>query len=601
MEGSYSMKIKKIYIDGIHNASNKEYELEDINYLVGPNGSGKSTGLFAIDFALNGTDGRQSSSIYSHSNGKPMTVKLVIEDSGDEIEVIRTLSKTSSKYEENLTITPNTYTVDDIRPQVNLGSINLSLFLSLTANKQKDALISLLPKDNISLNAYDELTGNSLPSDELARELNLKNTQFNSVEDIKKFNLMLKDLLSSKNTDLKRVESTKQSLVFYKDVEMSKSVDEIKQELNDIRDRIYRVKEYSTYLEIIEDKEGEIEKYSKGQDDAKYDTLYKECIDNLDLFQQEFNCILEEKEIWKGKLIDVNKKCENLKSVISTSNTCPTLHITCDKLETHIGTCEKDLVKFSEIADDLKSEIESLESKESHLIHQIEECKNNIKEIDNKRSIKSSLLESLEKAKQNAIRYKTEDSLEKLESQLDALETLLTKTSANEAYNQMASSLIRNETTLKQDITFLKTAIKKTGENGLQTDVMVSSFNKLKDLVNCQLMSLGIDTTFGECKFIVESKANSFKFGIARNDSFIPYEFMSSGEKCIFLIAFMTSLMKLNTAGLSLVCLDDFLDHLDNKNFEQIMTNLKDNDIQAIFAGVKPFSSECIHIIRINR
>lgn len=592
------MKIKKMYIDGIHNASNKEYELEDINYLVGPNGSGKSTVLFAIDFALNGTDGRQASSIYSHSSSKTMTVKLLVEDSENEIELIRTLSKTSSKYEENVTITPNSYTIDDIKSQVNLGSINLSLFLSLTANKQKDALISLLPEDNIALNAYDELVKDALPTDELNQELNLKNTQFNSVDDIKQFNLMLKDVLSSKNTDLKRVESTKQSLVFYKDVETSKSVDEIKKELKDVRDRIYWCNEYSTYLQIIEDKECEIEKYSEDKDDDK---LYQDYVRNLELFKQELDCVLEEKEIWQSKLVDVNKKCADLNAIKSQSDTCPILQIKCDKIETYLDTCEKDLVKFSNIANDLKSEVDYLSKKEYPLRSQIDDCTNRIHKIDNRQSVKSSLLESLNTAKQKALQYKTEDNLEELESKLDNLETLLTKTSANEAYNQMASSLIQNETTLKQDIVFLKTAVKRTGENGLQTEVMVSSFDKLKELVNRQLMSLGIESTFGVCKFIVEPKANSFKFGVERDNIFIPYELMSSGEKCIFLIAFMTSLMKLNTKGLSLICLDDFLDHLDNNNFEKVMTNLKDNNIQAIFAGVKPFSSEYIHTIHINR
>ena len=48
------MKIKSIYIDGLHNAVNKTYTFNDINYIYGNNGIGKSTILQAIQLALLG-------------------------------------------------------------------------------------------------------------------------------------------------------------------------------------------------------------------------------------------------------------------------------------------------------------------------------------------------------------------------------------------------------------------------------------------------------------------------------------------------------------------------------------------------------------------
>ena len=48
------MKIKSIYIDGLHNAVNKTYDFGDMVYIFGHNGAGKSTILQAIQFALLG-------------------------------------------------------------------------------------------------------------------------------------------------------------------------------------------------------------------------------------------------------------------------------------------------------------------------------------------------------------------------------------------------------------------------------------------------------------------------------------------------------------------------------------------------------------------
>ena len=48
------MKIKSVYIDGLHTVHDKTYTFEDITYLHGRNGAGKSTILNAIQFALLG-------------------------------------------------------------------------------------------------------------------------------------------------------------------------------------------------------------------------------------------------------------------------------------------------------------------------------------------------------------------------------------------------------------------------------------------------------------------------------------------------------------------------------------------------------------------
>lgn len=111
-------------------------------------------------------------------------------------------------------------------------------------------------------------------------------------------------------------------------------------------------------------------------------------------------------------------------------------------------------------------------------------------------------------------------------------------------------------------------------------------------------MNRYIQAVFGTditSKFNLESKANSFSFGIERGGSYIPYNLLSSGEKCMYTLALMLSLVKASKSPLKLVLVDDLLDHLDDININKLFESLaKVDDVQMIFAGVKQLDNSNI-------
>ena len=111
-------------------------------------------------------------------------------------------------------------------------------------------------------------------------------------------------------------------------------------------------------------------------------------------------------------------------------------------------------------------------------------------------------------------------------------------------------------------------------------------FDLLSDSINRVLTQLfGLDTVV---KFNSENKANSFSFGVERNNVYVPYSLLSSGEKCMFILSMYIGLLEYTKSPLKLILIDDFLDHLDDENFISIFKVLRDNTSnQYIFAGVK--------------
>ena len=104
-------------------------------------------------------------------------------------------------------------------------------------------------------------------------------------------------------------------------------------------------------------------------------------------------------------------------------------------------------------------------------------------------------------------------------------------------------------------------------------------------------MNTYLHTVFGEsvsAKFNLVAKANSFSFGITRKSAYIPFNLLSSGEKCLYTLALMLSIIHVAKSPLKVIMVDDLFDHLDNINADKLFTSLQQvKDIQMIFAGVK--------------
>lgn len=105
--------------------------------------------------------------------------------------------------------------------------------------------------------------------------------------------------------------------------------------------------------------------------------------------------------------------------------------------------------------------------------------------------------------------------------------------------------------------------------------------------------------------FITQGKSNSFDFGIIdEQNRFVSYDLLSSGEKCVFVLAMLISIIRTSKNSLPLILIDDLFDHLDDARIVKLFNKLVDgySDIQFIFAGVKDVNGltdhDCVIYIR---
>ena len=94
--------------------------------------------------------------------------------------------------------------------------------------------------------------------------------------------------------------------------------------------------------------------------------------------------------------------------------------------------------------------------------------------------------------------------------------------------------------------------------------------------------------------FNVSSQANSFDFGLKRDDKIVYFNTLSSGEQCLYMFAFMVCLLFGDEhPALPIILLDDVFDHLDNNNVEAILNAInlaRYEGVQFVFAGFNPIN-----------
>ena len=161
------------------------------------------------------------------------------------------------------------------------------------------------------------------------------------------------------------------------------------------------------------------------------------------------------------------------------------------------------------------------------------------------------------------------------------------KAFANKKYNETIDDLTKKKFELELELAVYKAWVKATDVNGLQTQIMEQPFNEL-----ASKMTRYIQTMYGrddiKAHFYVSSKANSFSFGMIREGKYIPYDLLSSGEKCLYTLALMICIINNSKSPLKVVLLDDALDNLDDIAIENTFQSLyKIEGIQFIMAGVK--------------
>lgn len=163
---------------------------------------------------------------------------------------------------------------------------------------------------------------------------------------------------------------------------------------------------------------------------------------------------------------------------------------------------------------------------------------------------------------------------------------------ANQRYEEMNDVLVKQKFKTEMEIECLKIWEKLTGANGMQSELSIAPFVEFADNITTNLkLTMGQNM---KAAFHIQQAANSFSFGVERDDGiYMPFDLLSSGEKCMYALALMMSLEQISEDDLKLIIVDDMFDHLDDTNIVNLFANLQESkSIQFIFAGVKDVQSQ---------
>lgn len=607
------LKIKSVTIKGMHNVELKHYDIDDITYFNGPNGSGKSTVLQAIQYALLGYipgTNKRTSFIFEHANSDMLSVKLILDDDGTLISIERSMRESLNKrsVETYLVIDPDTYDIASIISDIELPIFNFDEFLNMTPNKMKEWFVRFLPKYDVAIDWKSEMVSYLLSkgiTDVNARLVDEAYSIINTINGddcIKEVNDRLKSELSSMKKEKERLQSTIQSLIYYDDVDDTLDASEIRHELDVIKKRIHDNDILRAKYQYVKANNDGVDAALAEFSDLKKETFsedenYKKFLKKLRSTEKSIQECTDRFEQCVSEQLSIREAITKLESEINFKSEILEGKGVCPYTNVHCNDVSKILDSYREDIEDAESTKASLEQdlNDSKVYAEIEaENRNKLK--DSKRDYEN-MLAYIEK------RYKERDSLRTRyleypeydpnfdvdsENQLvQSLNDTLIKLSANEQYQKMIDRLTSDKFELDTSIEYYKHWVNMTGVNGMQTDTSSKSpFYILGDTMDSYITKF-----FGEscCSdFGLSEKSNSFSLYLNRDDTIIPFNLLSSGEKCMYSLALMLSLVQLSDCKLKLVLVDDLLDHLDDENIEIMFSTLESvKDIQMIFAGVK--------------
>lgn len=590
------MKVKKVIIEGFHNVDRKVYEFDSINYLYGRNGVGKSTVLQAVQLGLLGYvpgSNKTAKGTWSHSNSRSMSITVELDDNGDFIEIQRIWENGKSIH---VKVSPEGYDVSSLVAELELPLFNFDEFTHLTANKLKEWFINYLPMQIFTTDWNSELSNSikSLPNGVVDNKLIEDSieaiSQFHSagVEEIRQANNYFKTQLSFMKKELERKNSTIQSLIHYDDYVEVYSEDELKQMIKNTENAIIqsrlalqsrnRIKAIQKELAILENAS----------------TLLEDATERYQLSEIELNEASKELDTLESDYSNVMSEYRSYDSVVNSQGVCPYTKSLCDEISTLRDSHIEKQRNLKEVGDSYSAKIIQVRSRVSVAKDKYDRIRHDIMMFENDVRRRKQLEEELSTLTLDSV----VPDIDALESQLESYKDMYGKAVANKQYNELNDVLVKDKYRIENTIDCLKLWVKLTDVNGLQSSNEYDPFELLSDSINHVLTNLLGSTA--AVKFNSENKANSFSFGIVRESTYVPYNLLSSGEKCIFILSMYIGLLEYTKSPLKLILIDDFLDHLDNENFENVFKLLEQNtENQYILAGVKPISSDSCNIIKI--
>lgn len=622
------MKLTEITIEGMHNVTRKTYQLSNLTYLHGPNGAGKSTVLQAIQLALLGYipgTNKNKSEIFKHANSNTMSVTLKLLDGGTAVTVYRAWTKKWADITTQYRIDPAGYDLSEVLANIELPVFNFSEFLSLSANKMKDWFINFLPRTDVHVDWKTELT-RALPLEYASELSDLVDSSVQEIaafklsgsEEIRKANEYFKSEVSFKKSEQTASQNTLDSLIHYSDIDESVSASDIFAELQQLNHLKSRYLDAVSVNQKNDDIQRRLDALNLAathiEDDAEYraiSTKIEECQKLIDeetarvvTASHDREALLWQKYELQDEVALLNSNISQLTNITASNGVCPFSQLSCTDLQALIHS------EISPKISDARTKISQLQSQNVTIDAQLAALDTTI--AKSKASIddlKVQISKHLADRRVIEDTYRSADNLRSLMTdrptipdvditQLDAeimnLTDLYAKHHANDEYNSLIDKLTAEKFRIEQELQAYKLWVKLTDVNGLQTSTGEDSpFTKLTDTMDEYISVVFGLNTYAHVN--LESKANSFSFGIVRGGVYVPFTLLSSGEKCMVTLSLMCALVRISGTKLPLVLIDDLLDHLDDSNIQSLFAALQNvAGVQLVCAGVKSVEGDYV-------
>ena len=589
------MKIKSIYINGLHNAREKSYEFGDIVYIFGNNGVGKSTILQAIQYALlgyiPGTSKSSKEAILRHSPIGIIEVNLtLVDNSGNQVLITR---KTTLK-ENKLTVIPESCDLDSITKEIELPIFNFNDFVGQTANKLKEYFIkNILPTvDNVI--DWEKTLSDSISDcnfenkDEILKYgmtlIPIIGDTHDVLEQVIQANARFKEEQSFNKAELQRLQNTIDSLIYYDDYAGPTDIASLNSDLlslNAIRDQLIKYESAAKATQAAKDE------YDALRNDLAVSggrEAYEKYVSTLETLKQRESELSSEIAKKADKLSAMRAIDDSSASIINSKGVCPYTKDSCKSIMNKIEELRNESVsRKAEILEET-GELENLRidlETNRTTIRQYESVIRNITTMWDRLKILNKTLGTVPE------KPNTDKSVFDLDAEIQQINDNIKKLSANIEYNKTIDMITKLKYEAELKGTALAKWVKATDTNGLQTSLMEEPFNQLATVMTSYIQKM-YNRNDIEAHFNISTKANSFSFGLIRDNVYIPYDLLSSGEKCLYTLALMICITNNSKSLLKLLICDDMFDHLDSNAIETTFTALKEiHDIQFIFAGVK--------------
>lgn len=605
------MKLKSITIEGMHNVSKKTYDLSQLNYLHGPNGAGKSTVLEAIQFGLLGyVPSTGKTNVIQHANGKVLSVTLKIDNNGEDVTISRTLANVGKSTTSDVSITPEGFDIAAVINELELPIFNFDEFKGMTANKLKDWFIQFLGNSGGNIDWEEELSNSvqDIAYDgkaDVIKEFIPESSDKPALEVVREVNAKVKESLSFAKELEKRATNTVQSLVHYDDVASDLDTDALESELSELdelKSSLIRYDAVNASNEHVHKAltNYEIYKATNVNEDDEYIKLKSQA---EELKQKAADSIYDIDSDIVDEVNQLRHKYTETKYSTINSAVCPFTKQECETAGKYV---EESQAKLKAVEDELNAAEAKL----------TEEQLKEQEAMKTANEYKGQLNDAIEKMNQLVTAYKEKAMLEskltdcdavppttmtvdEIDAKISALRGTIQKANANKIYDKMIDEETKKSFAQQMEIQIYKAWDKLTGPNGLQTKLMTEPFEKFAaDIDKYLKVTLGNKVT---AHFNLSEKANSFSFGIMRDDEYVAFDLLSSGEKCLFTLALMMCIVSRSETDLKLILVDDLFDHLDDKNIDKLFDALeKVKDIQFVLAGVKECNSKNKDNIVIN-